>query len=91
MVNVKIVNRYIFDIETNYLFLIDLNPSIKLDLIYPATDKHILKFMSQPLYLVQETEEIYQTITLPHILESSLSLQVCFILKFLDNTYFIII
>lgn len=49
--------------------------SNKMDIIYPATDKHILKFTSQPLYFVQETEEMYQTITLPHILDSSLSLQ----------------
>lgn len=50
-----------------------------MDIIYPATDKHILKFTSQPLYFVQETEEMYQTITLPHILDSSLSLQVSFL------------
>jgi len=50
-----------------------------MDIIYPATDKHILKFSSQPLYFVQETEEMYQTITLPHILGSSLSLQVSFL------------
>lgn len=48
----------------------------KMDLIYPASEKHILKFSSQPMYLVQETDEIYQTITLPHILSNSLSLQV---------------
>lgn len=50
-----------------------------MDLIYPATDKHILKFSSQPMYFVQETEEMYQTITLPHILDNSLSLQVSFL------------
>jgi len=50
-------------------------PANKMDIIYPATDKHILKFTSQPLYLVQETEEIYKTVTLPYILENSLSLQ----------------
>lgn len=49
-----------------------------MDLIYPASDKHILRYLSQPMYLVQETEDIYQTITLPHILSNSLSLQVCF-------------
>lgn len=52
-----------------------------MDIIYPATSKHILKFTSQPIYVVQETEEIYQTITLPHILDNSLSLQVCFVLR----------
>lgn len=48
-----------------------------MDVIYPANDKHILKFTTQPMYLVQETEEMYQTITLPHILDHSFSLQVC--------------
>jgi len=48
-----------------------------MDIIYPATDKHVLKFTSQPLYLIEETEDIYQSITLPYILDNSLSLQVC--------------
>lgn len=47
-----------------------------MDVIFPATDKHILKFTSQPIYLVQETEEMYQNITLPYILSNSFSLQV---------------
>jgi len=59
-----------------------------MDIIYPATDKHILKFTSQPLYFVQETEEMYQTITLPHILSSSLSLQVSFLPLNLLEKYF---
>ncbi|XP_050423659.1 m7GpppX diphosphatase [Adelges cooleyi] len=49
--------------------------SNKMDLIHPATQKHILKFSSQPLYIVQETKEMYQEITLPFILDNSLSLQ----------------
>lgn len=48
-----------------------------MDVIYPANDKHILKFTTEPIYLVQETEEMYETITLPHILDHSFSLQVC--------------
>lgn len=47
-----------------------------MDVIYPATDKHILKYTNQPMYLVLETEEMYQTITLPYILDNSFSLQV---------------
>jgi len=50
-----------------------------MDIIYPATDKHILKYLSQPMYFVHETEEMYQTITLPHILDNSFSLQVSFL------------
>lgn len=63
----------------------------KMDVIYPANDKHILKFTSQPVYLVQETEEMYQTITLPHIMDHSFSLQVCSLLKLfhMGNTIFI--
>lgn len=62
-----------------------------MDIIYPATSKHILKFTSQPMYVVQETEEIYQTITLPHILDNSLSLQVCFFFKWLDTNIELIV
>lgn len=58
-------------------FFIENIAANKMDIIYPATDKHILKFTSQPLYLIQETEDIYQTVTLPYVLENSLSLQVC--------------
>lgn len=59
----------------NYCHLENID-SNKMDVIYPASEKHILKFSSQPMYLVQETDDIYQTITLPHILDGSLSLQV---------------
>jgi len=58
-----------------------------MDIVYPATDKHILKYMSQPMYFVQETEEMYQTITLPHILDNSLSLKVSFSTKFIKKKY----
>lgn len=67
------------------VFLLGNIPSNKMDIIYPATEKHILKYMSQPVHLIQETEEMYQTITLPHILDNSLSLQVCFVLNDLMN------
>lgn len=62
-------------INCNYCHLENI-ASNKMDIIYPATEKHILKFSSQPMYLVHETDDIYQTLTLPHILDSSLSLQV---------------
>lgn len=60
----------------NYFVLIEKMFSNKMDVIYPATDKHILKYTNQPMYLVLETEEMYQTITLPYILDNSFSLQV---------------
>jgi len=57
-----------------------------MDIIYPATDKHILKYTSQPMYFVHETEEMYQTVTLHHILDNGLSLQVSVLsLNLLEN------
>lgn len=80
MVNVKMQrNIIIYYFFINMFKFIENIPSNKMDIIYPATDKHILKFTSQPMYLVQETEEMYQTITLPYILDNCFSLKVCFL------------
>ncbi|KAK0406156.1 hypothetical protein QR680_018399 [Steinernema hermaphroditum] len=48
---------------------------VKTTLIYPATEKHILKYRAQDRYLIAETGDDYDKITLPHILESNLSVQ----------------
>ncbi|VVC32478.1 HIT-like domain,Scavenger mRNA decapping enzyme, N-terminal,Scavenger mRNA decapping enzyme DcpS/DCS2 [Cinara cedri] len=77
-VNTKLTKNIENDVYKSFSCVPPYNDKIssnKIDIIYPATAKHILKFTSQPIYLVQETEEIYQTITLPHILENSFSLQ----------------
>jgi m7GpppX diphosphatase len=48
---------------TNCLFLVELKVSI----IYPATEKHILKFTVQELHMIDETPEIYEKVTLPYL------------------------
>lgn len=44
-------------------------------IIHPATEKHIQKYMKQQLHWVDETIEIYQNITLPHINSNYFSLE----------------
>ncbi|EFJ48855.1 hypothetical protein VOLCADRAFT_109749 [Volvox carteri f. nagariensis] len=41
--------------------------TITVDLIYPATDKHIQKYRQQLRYMVRETPEVYERIVLPYI------------------------
>ncbi|KAM4703538.1 m7GpppX diphosphatase [Rhinophrynus dorsalis] len=48
---------------------------IKTTVICPATEKHIKKYQQQDVYLIQETEEDYKTITLPFIEAQSFSIQ----------------
>ena len=63
--------------------------TVKNTLIYPATEKHLNKYAAQSTYLVTETPEIYQKVTLPFIQEQAEHLQVrstvsdknCFFLK----------
>jgi len=47
----------------------DLN-SVKATVIHPATAKHISKFSAKTAVLIEETAEIYKSVTLPHIQES---------------------
>ena len=48
---------------------------VKCNIIHPATQKHIEKYLSSPVHLVLETPELYQAVTLPHIQSEQLSLQ----------------
>ncbi|XP_038555981.1 m7GpppX diphosphatase [Micropterus salmoides] len=48
---------------------------IKTTVVCPATEKHIKKYQSQESFLVEETGEDFQSITLPYIQKQSLSLQ----------------
>jgi len=57
--------------EFNLYFL-----EIKTTIIAPASQKHIEKYTFHPLYLVQETKEIYEQITIPYLERSSFSLNV---------------
>ncbi|MGH0142613.1 UNVERIFIED_CONTAM: hypothetical protein FKN15_033024 [Acipenser sinensis] len=48
---------------------------IKATVVCPATEKHIKKYQSQELFLIQESGEDYRSITLPYIQEQSFSVQ----------------
>lgn len=49
--------------------------TLKGTIIYPATAKHLDKFSEQNLHFVYETQEDYESITLPFIEEQSFSFQ----------------
>uniref|UniRef100_A0A8C6STH0 m7GpppX diphosphatase n=1 Tax=Neogobius melanostomus TaxID=47308 RepID=A0A8C6STH0_9GOBI len=49
---------------------------IKATVVCPASQKHIQKYQRQESFLLQETPDDYQSITLPHLQEQSFSLQV---------------
>lgn len=48
---------------------------IKTTVVCPATEKHVKKYQSQESFLVEETGEDYQSITLPYIQKKSFSVQ----------------
>ena len=54
----------------NNVFFVELKVSI----IYPATEKHILKFTQQAMHLIQETPEIYDKVTLPYLAKEQFSI-----------------
>ena len=45
-------------------------------MVYPATEKHLQKYLRQEVHLVRETWEDYENITLPFIQSQSFSVQV---------------
>ncbi|CAH6859983.1 Dcps [Phodopus roborovskii] len=47
----------------------------KTTVVYPATEKHLQKYMRQDLRLIRETGDDYRNITLPHLESQSLSIQ----------------
>ena len=44
--------------------------------IYPATERHIIKYSSQRLHMVNETPELYRSITRPFIERQAFTLEV---------------
>ncbi|XP_037317324.1 m7GpppX diphosphatase [Pungitius pungitius] len=48
---------------------------IKATVVCPATEKHVKKYQRQESFLVEETGEDYQSITLPYIQKQSFSVQ----------------
>ncbi|XP_007495164.1 m7GpppX diphosphatase isoform X2 [Monodelphis domestica] len=57
---------------------------VKTTVVYPATEKHLQKYLRQDLHLIRETGEDYKNITLPYLDSQSLSIQ-------LDDLYLIAI
>lgn len=49
---------------------------VKTTVVYPATEKHLQKYLHRDLRLVRETGDNYKNITLPHLESQSLSIQV---------------
>lgn len=49
---------------------------VKTTVVYPATEKHLQKYLRQDLRLVRETGGDYRSITLPYLESQSLSIQV---------------
>ncbi|XP_068023381.1 m7GpppX diphosphatase [Melanerpes formicivorus] len=48
---------------------------LKATVVFPASQKHLQKYLRQEVFLVRETWQDYQDITLPFLREQSLSLQ----------------
>ncbi|XP_043853709.1 m7GpppX diphosphatase [Dromiciops gliroides] len=64
------------DIYSTYnLFPPKLLSDIKTTVVYPATEKHLKKYLRQDLHLVRETGDDYKNITLPYLDSQSLSIQ----------------
>lgn len=50
---------------------------VKATVIHPASDKHIQKYETQLIHIVEETPEVYKSVTLPYLENEQLNLQVC--------------
>nr|XP_028563627.1 m7GpppX diphosphatase isoform X1 [Podarcis muralis] len=61
--------------STYHLYLPPELNEIKTTVVYPATEKHLQKYLRQELSLIQETGEDYKKITLPFIESQSFSIQ----------------
>jgi len=64
------------DVYGNFLCYPPVNVNaIKATVIHPATAKHISKFSAKVKVLIEETPEVYERVTLPHIRESQFDVQ----------------
>jgi len=48
---------------------------IKANIVHPASEKHIQKYLSSPPHLIVETPLLYRSVTLPHLDKEQFSLQ----------------
>ncbi|KAG5677637.1 hypothetical protein PVAND_007378 [Polypedilum vanderplanki] len=66
--NSKLEKIFKNDIYENNYCIVDANLNkMKTTIIFPATEKHINKYTEQECFTFQETPELYEKITLPHI------------------------
>merc|ERR1719228_2849903 len=49
--------------------------TVKCNIIHPATDEHLEKYLSSPPHLIVETPALYRRVTRPHLEQKQLSLQ----------------
>nr|XP_056716278.1 m7GpppX diphosphatase [Euleptes europaea] len=61
--------------STYHLYLPPELNEVKTTVVYPATEKHLQKYLRREVYLIQETGADYDTITLPFIESQSFSIQ----------------
>uniref|UniRef100_A0ABI7Z2D5 m7GpppX diphosphatase n=2 Tax=Felinae TaxID=338152 RepID=A0ABI7Z2D5_FELCA len=61
--------------STYHLFPPRQLSDVKTTVVYPATEKHLEKYLRQDLHLVRETGADYKNVTLPHLESQSLSIQ----------------
>ncbi|XP_043729472.1 m7GpppX diphosphatase [Cervus elaphus] len=61
--------------STYHLFPPRQLSEVKTTVVYPATEKHLQKYLRQDLHLVRETGSDYRNVTLPHLESQSLSIQ----------------
>ncbi|XP_039311687.1 m7GpppX diphosphatase isoform X1 [Solenopsis invicta] len=74
----KTIFKRIFsnDVYKNYsCFPTEERNGLQATVIYPATQTHIDKYKRQELFMIDETYELYQQVTLPYIESKSLSLE----------------
>lgn len=72
----RLHKEFVNDVYGNFLCTVDpaLN-QLKVSIICPASEKHIVKHSAQHRYMIEETIERYRTITLPHLEQEQLSLE----------------
>ncbi|XP_075420214.1 m7GpppX diphosphatase [Tenrec ecaudatus] len=61
--------------STYHLFPPRQLSDVKTTVVYPATEKHLQKYLRQDLRLIRETGDNYRNVTLPHLESQSLSIQ----------------
>ncbi|XP_058117049.1 m7GpppX diphosphatase [Anopheles ziemanni] len=72
----RLETEFINDIYGNFVCTVDpaLN-RLKVTIVYPAAEKHIVKYSVQKRFFIEETADLYKRITLPHLEQGQLSLE----------------